>query len=202
MVSIKTVLTLGAIGVGVVLFFGAGGFKGVGQKIGSFVGGGLADFSSSITSSLTGGLFGGAVNTSTGGESADTSTGTIGPPPRTGTEEFDPFGNLAGNLKGLQNILDSINNAVGGLFGGQGAAAVGPNTVFFPAGQSLSTLSSGQRSSLAFAQRTSLGPFAVQPRQGSAVSRTGQRVVVNLGGRQRTFGSQASAASFIERFNR
>ncbi len=198
MVSIKTVLTLGAIGVGVVLFFGAGGFSGVGQKIGGFVGKGLSDFSASITSSLTGGLFGGNVNTSTGGESADTSTGQIGPDPRTGTEAFDPLGNLTGNLKGLQNILDSLNN----FFTGQGAAAAGPNTVFLPAGQTLSSLSRGQRTSLAFAQRTSLGPFAVQPRQGSAVSRTGQRVIVNLGGRSRVFGSQASAASFRERFNR
>jgi len=116
MVSIKTVLTLAAVGVGVVLFFGAGGFKGVGSKIGGFVGGGLSDFSSSITSAFTGGLFGGNQNPTQGGVNQDTSTGTIGPPPRTGTEEFDPFGNLFGNFKGLQNILDSINNAVSGIF--------------------------------------------------------------------------------------
>jgi len=78
MVSIKTVLTLAAVGVGVVLFFGAGGFKGVGSKIGGFVGTGLSDFSSSITSSLTGGLFGGKTNENTGGESST----QIGPPPK------------------------------------------------------------------------------------------------------------------------
>jgi len=114
MVSIKTVLTLAAVGVGVVLFFGAGGFKGVGSKIGGFVGGGLSDFSSSITSAFTGGLFGGNQSPTQGGVNQD--TGTIGPPPRTGTEAFDPFGNLIGNFKGLQNILDSINNAISNAF--------------------------------------------------------------------------------------
>jgi len=121
MVSIKTVLTLGAIGVGVALFFGAGGFKGVGTKIGGFFGSGFSDFSKSISSSFTGGLFGGATNANTGGVN---DTGIIGPPPRTGTEEFDPFGNLLGNFKGLQNILDSLNN----FFTGQKFTEIGGKT--------------------------------------------------------------------------
>jgi len=191
MVSIKTVLTLAAVGVGVVLFFGAGGFKGVGTKIGGFVGGGLSQFSSSLTSAFTGGLFGGNVNTqSAGGVNQD--SGQIGPPPRTGTEEFDPFGNLAGNLKGLQNILDSINNAVGGIFQPAAAAQTITPRQARTTSFAISQLRSGQ----------TVRDIIVKPTQGSAVSRTGQRVVVNLGGRTRTFGSQASAASFIERFNR
>jgi len=121
MVSIQGALTLAALAVGVVLFFGAGGFAGVGSKIGGFFGGGLSQFSSSLTSAFTGGLFGGSTNPATGGVNnenviVDTSTGTIGPPPRTGTEEFDPIGNLTGNLKGLQNILDTINNLFAGFF--------------------------------------------------------------------------------------
>jgi len=118
MVSVKGALTLAAIAVGGILFFSAGGFSGVGSKIGGFVGGGLKDFSSSITSAFTGGLFGGAVNTDTGsaGAAAAGDTGTIGPAARTGTDGFDPFGNLLGNFKGLQNILDSINNAAAGFF--------------------------------------------------------------------------------------
>jgi len=124
MVSIKGALTLAAIAVGGILFFSAGGFSGVGSKLGGFVGSGLKDFSSSITSAFTGGLFGGAVNTGTGGESAATAgdTGTVGPPPRTGTDGFDPLGNLFGNFKGLQNILDSINNAISNQFLPQASA--------------------------------------------------------------------------------
>jgi len=112
MVSIKTGLTVAAVAVAALLFIGAGGFKGVGSKIG----GSISDLSTGFTSGL-GSLFGGAVSTITGGESRDTSTGTIGPAPRTGTEEFDPLGNLIGNFKGLQNILDTINN----FFTGGGA---------------------------------------------------------------------------------
>jgi len=108
MVSIKTVLTLGAIGVGAALFFGAGGFKGVGTKIGGFFGQGFGDFSSSLSSAFTGGLFGGNTNPVIEANALD--TGTIGPGPRTGTEDFDPFGNLFGSFKGIQNILDSLNN--------------------------------------------------------------------------------------------
>jgi len=119
MVSISTVLTLGAIGVAVALFFGAGGFKGVGSKVGGFFGQGFSDFGASISSAFTGGLLGGSANPNTGGNTTGIGTPPqIGPDPSTGTGPFDPFGNLFGNLKGLQNILDTINN----FFVGQGPA--------------------------------------------------------------------------------
>jgi len=191
MVSLKTVLTLGAIGVGVVLFFGAGGFSGVGQKIGSFVGGGLREFSGSITSSLTGGLFGGSTNPATGGsnnEIIDTSTGIIGPAPRTGTEEFDPIGNLIGNFKGLQNILDTLNNAARNIFTSTTPSPVSQRTFDFAVTQ----LRAGQ----------TVADITDRGIQGSAVARTGESFISNLGGRERAFGSQESLNSFIERFNR
>jgi len=192
MVSIKTGLTLGALLVGVVLFFGAGGFKGVGQKIGSFVGGGLSDFSSSLSSSLTGGLFGGTTNDNTGGvNNVDTSTGTIGPAPRTGTEEFDPFGNLLGNFKGLQNILDTLNNKVSSIFNinqQQNLSPISQRTFDFAVTQ----LRAGQTPA----------DITIKGTQGTAVSRTGMSFISNLGGRERAFGSQESLNSFVERFNR
>jgi len=189
MVSIQGSLTLIALAVGVVLFFGAGGFKGVGQKIGGFFGGGFSDFSSSLSSAFTGGLFGGSPNQNTGGVNQDTSTGTIGPPPRTGTEEFDPFGNLLGNFKGLQNILDSLNNTVRNIFNQQQPqSAVSQRTFDF----AVSQLRAGQTPS----DITNRGA------QGTAVSRTGMRFISNLGGRERAFGSQESLNSFVERFNR
>jgi len=52
MVSIRTGLTLGAIAVAAVIFLGLGGASGIGQRIGSSVGGGLRTFSESLTSSL------------------------------------------------------------------------------------------------------------------------------------------------------
>jgi len=190
MVSIKTVLTLGAIGVGVVLFFGAGGFKGVGQKIGGFVGGGLSQFSSSLTSAFTGGLFGGNVNPAVQAKVLD--TGTIGPAPRTGTEEFDPIGNLIGNFKGLQNILDSLNNAFAGIFQPAGAVSLTPRQqrgFDFAATQ----LRAGQ----------TVADITIKPTQGTAVNIfTSGRFISNLGGRERAFGSQENLNSFIERFNR
>jgi len=129
MVSIKTVLTLGALLIGGIVFIGAGGPSGVGQRIGGAIGGGLSQFTSSLTSAFTGGLFGGKVNED---------TGTIGPAPRTGTEAFDPLGNLFGNLKGLQNILDSINNAAAGLFPKAEGAIFEPLSRTFPSGARLS----------------------------------------------------------------
>jgi len=192
MVSIQGALTLAALAVGVVLFFGAGGFSGVGQKIGGFFGSGFKDFSSSISSAFTGGLFGGSQNPNTGGvNNVDTSTGTIGPAPRTGTEEFDPLGNLVGNFKGLQNILDTLNNTLAGIFGG-GAPTRSPisqRTFDF----AVSQLREGQTA----ADITDRG------KQGTAVNiLTSGRFISNLGGRERAFGSQESLNSFIERFNR
>jgi len=193
MVSIKTVLTLGALLVGAVVFIGAGGFKGVGSKIGGFVGGGLSDFSSSLTSSLTGGLFGGSTNAPTGGvnEVVDTSTGIIGPAPRTGTEEFDPFGNLIGNFKGLQNILDTLNNTVRNIFTSTTPtlSPVQQRTFDFAATQ----LRAGQ----------TIADISLSPFTGTAVTDVTRGLFVsNLGGRERMFGSQESLNSFVERFNR
>jgi len=189
MVSIKGTLTLAAVAVAVVLFFGAGGFKGVGQKIGGFFGGGFSDFSSSLSSAFTGGLFGGSPNQNTGGINEDTSTGFIGPAPRTGTEEFDPIGNLTGNFKGLQNILDTLNNTLRGI-------KIGPQPLRTTSQRTLSFAISQLRAGQTQADITDRG------RQGTAVSRTGQRFISNLGGRERAFGSQESLNSFVERFNR
>ena len=58
MVSIKTILTLGALAVGATLFFGLGGASGIGTRIGSTVGGGLRTFGESLTESFTGNLLG------------------------------------------------------------------------------------------------------------------------------------------------
>jgi len=185
MVSIQGSLTLVALAVGVVLFFGAGGFKGVGQKIGGFFGQGFGDFSSSLSSAFTGGLFGGSTNAAAQTKTLD--TGTIGPAPRTGTEDFDPIGNLIGNFKGLQNILDTLNNQVRNIFEPQRPGAIGTGFDF-----AVSQLRPGQTPA----------DITIKPRQGTAVSRTGMRFVSNLGGRERAFGSQESLNSFVERFNR
>jgi len=157
MVSIKTVLTLGAIGVAVALFFGAGGFQGVGQKIGGFFGQGFSAFGSSLAGAFSGGLLGGAANPNTGGvdNTTDTSTGQIGPDPKTGTEEFDPFGNLLGNFKGLQNILDQLNN----FFVGQGPA-------FVVGGQSFATAANPKQ----IASGTEFGGFISASSQAGALA--------------------------------
>jgi len=190
MVSIRGALTLAALAVGVVLFFGAGGFSGVGSKIGGFFGGGLSQFSSSLTSAFTGGLFGGSQNPNTqNAQDNDTSTGTIGPPARTGTEEFDPFGNLLGNFKGLQNILDTLNNTLAGIFSGGGTPIRSPTsqrTFDF----AVSQLRAGQT------------PEDIIDRGTQGTPVTDIRFVSNLGGRERAFGSEENLRSFIERFNR
>jgi len=122
MVSIKDALTLGAIGVAVALFFGAGGFGGVGTKIGGFFGKGFATFGQSLQSAFSFGLLGGSPNPNTGGSSGGggggTGTQTFGITPATGTGAFDPFGNLIGSFTAVQNILNSLNN----FFTGQGPA--------------------------------------------------------------------------------
>jgi len=203
MVSFNTILTLGALVVGFVVLIGTGGPSGLGQKIGAGIGSGFQQFSASLAGAFTGGLFGGNPNPDT--QAKDLDTGTIGPAPRTGTEAFDPLGNLEGNLKGLQNLLDSLNNAVSGLFGGGQSTTrrLGADDVILPTGvQDLTGLSSGQAASLAFSQFTSTGPFFVQPLQGNSVQRTGERFISRLGGRTRVFGSKDSFSSFEERFNR
>jgi len=91
MVSIKGALTLAAVGVGIVLFFSAGSFKGVGSKIGGFFGQGFSDFSSSITSAFTGGLFGGNVNT------------------QSNTPQEQPAGTTGGGTTSAGQFLDVVN---------------------------------------------------------------------------------------------
>jgi len=150
MVSIKDALTLGAIGVAIALFFGAGGFKGVGTKIGGFFGEGFATFGQSLQSAFSFGLLGGSPNPNTGGSSGGSgggggggsSGGALGIPPATGTGAFDPFGNLLGNLTGLQNLLNNLNNfftGQAGAFqvGGQGGPTFA--TALFPVQTSTGT---------------------------------------------------------------
>jgi len=187
MVSFNTILVIGALIVGFVVLVGSGGPSGLGKKIGGGIGSGFQQFSSSLASAFTGGLFGGSPNTET---TANLDSGVIGPAPRTGTEDFDPFGNLLGSFKGIQNILDSLNNAVLGIFQPTGF-----------------TLNPAQKRGFDFAatqlrQGQTIADIVIKPTQGSAVSRTGMRFVSNLGGRERAFGSQESLNSFVERFNR
>jgi len=191
MVSFNTILAIGALIVGFVVLVGSGGPAGLGQKIGAGIGSGFQQFSSQLASAFTGGLFGGSPNPNTGG-SNNADTGQIGPPPRTGTEEFDPFGNLLGNFKGLQNILDTLNNTLAGIFSGGGSPTLSPlsqRTFDFAASQ----LREGQ----------TIADITIKPPQGTAVTDLTQGLFIsNLGGKERAFGSQESLNSFIERFNR
>jgi len=177
MVSFNTILVLGALVVGFVLITGAGGPAGLGQKIGSGIGGGLKQFSTKLGSAFTSALFGGNVNPDVGPQN-------IGP---NIARMADPLGVQRGLFGALLDALGKLNLTSPTAQ----AASITPRqarTTSF----ALSQLRMGQTSA----------DLVVKPTQGSAVSRTGQRVVVNLGGRTRTFGSEASAASFIERFNR
>jgi len=195
MVSIRTIGILAALAVGVTLFFGAGGFKGVGTKIGGFFGSGFSDFSSAISSSFTGGLFGGQ----TGAANVVNVEGTSSPnqnqvenPPPFG---IPPFLNPVTNqLAIFQGIIDQLKGVLN--FGQQ---AFGETAV--------PILSPGQLSSFNFANLQAGGfqspdDFVIKPRQGTAVARTGESFISNLGGRERAFGSQESLNSFTERFNR
>jgi len=193
MVSITTGVTLAALAVGVALFFGAGGFKGVGSKIGGFFGGGFSDFSSSLSGAFTGGLFGGNTNPNTGGEVKETSTGTIGPAPRTGTEEFDPLGNLTGNLKGLQNILDTINN----FFTGGGKT-----TPLFTAPAFSDAQSTRDFNLIQTTQRVLGRPINVERSVAAQRELGNTPFQVVSGGRTRTFATESTARSFLERINR
>lgn len=107
MVSIKGALTLAAVGVGIVLFFSAGGFKGVGTKIGGFFGQGFSDFSSSITGAFTGGLFGGNTNPNTGGESS-TTAGTTGGGTTSAGQFLDVVNPISNQLGIFQAIIDNL----------------------------------------------------------------------------------------------
>jgi len=193
MVSFNTILAIGALIVGFVVLVGSGGPAGLGQKIGAGIGSGFQQFSSQLASAFTGGLFGGSPNPNTGGSNNQGGTGQIGPPPRTGTEEFDPFGNLLGSFKGIQNILDTLNNQLRNIFaGGAPAPTLSPiaqRTFDFAVTQ----LRAGQTPA----------DITVRPTQGTAVTdETRGLFISNIGGRERMFGSQESLDSFVERFNR
>jgi len=186
MVSIKTTLTLAALAVGVVLFFGAGGFKGVGQKIGGFFGQGFSDFSSSLSGAFTGGLFGGNAGASSVGSAEGTNTQST----NTVDQALDLVNPISNQLGIFQTILDSLKNI--GNFGqnafGSGITPSQARTTAF----AFQNLRAGQTAS----------DLIIKPRQGTAVSRTGMSFVTNIGGRERAFGSAESRDSFIERFNR
>jgi len=177
MVSFNTILVLGALVVGFVLITGAGGPGGLGQKIGSGIGGGLKQFSTKLGSAFTSALFGGNVNPDVGPENI----------PQNVQRMADPLGFSSGLFGLLLDAFGKLNLTSPTVQ----AASITPRqarTTSF----ALSQLRPGQTAA----------DLRVKPLQGSAVARTGQSVVVNLGGRTRTFGSEASAASFIERFNR
>jgi len=177
MVSFNTILVLGALVVGFVLLTASGGPSGLGQKLGAGIGGGLRQFSTQLGSAFTGALFGGNVNPDVGVQNV----------PQNVARMADPIGFQRG-LFGL--ILDQLGNL-------SLPSALGERA----------TLTAGQTSSATFALSQlragqTIADLRVQPRQGTAVSRTGMRFVSNLGGRERAFGSQESLNSFIERFNR
>jgi len=190
MVSIRGGLTLVALAVGVVLFFGAGGFSGVGQKIGGFFGGGARDFSSSLTSAFTGGLFGGNAGASNVGNQQGTTQGSQNQPETTFGQFLDFANPITNQLSIFQGIIDQLKNI--GNFGqqvfGQTPLTRSQRTTSF----AISQLREGQTQA----------DITIKPPQGTAVARTGMRFVSNLGGRERAFGSQESLNSFIERFNR
>jgi len=189
MVAIRTILTLGVIAVAAVIFIGAGGARGLGTKIGGGIGSGLQQFSSSLSSAFTGGLFGGPQNPNDVGSSQPGGIGQIGPAPRTGTEEFDPFGNLLGNFKGLQNILDTINNTVSNLFRGGTQPSAG-------------VVQQPRITDQGFVRFTeaSLGRSIDTSRSVAARRLAGKEVFVDtFEGRTRTFATEASRAEFIRR---
>jgi len=192
MVSIKTGLTLGALLIGVTLFFGAGGFKGVGSKIGGFFGSGFSDFSSSLSGAFTGGLFGGNAGASNVANVEGTNMDSTNPTGQ--TTSLNQFLDVVNPIKSQLSILQLAVDAIKDVFS-FGQQAFG------------SSLSSGQQSSLDFATSQlragqTIADITIKPRQGTAVSRTGMSFISNLGGRERAFGSQESLNSFVERFNR
>ena len=106
------------------------------------------------------------------------------------TKEFDPIGNLTGNFKGLQNLLDSLNNAILGI---------GKN-------QSLLTPRLERNVSFAFQQLRpgqTASDLVVKGTQGTRVTDANRGLFVDVfGGRTRTFGSQGSLDAFRSRTGR
>jgi len=121
MVSIPTILKLGAVLGAIVVFVKLGGASGIGSKIGSSVGGGLNDFGVSLGSSFTSGLFGGGGGgESSGGGIFDIFGGSV-------TDVSNEDGLLADTpigVNGLQKLLDDIGN----LFSGGSSETGGVST--------------------------------------------------------------------------
>jgi len=182
MVSFKTVAVLGVIIAAGGLFIGAGGTSGIGEKIRGI-------FSPAFS------LFGNQTGGTTNDQTAAVDNGIIGPDPRTGTEAFDPIGNLLGNFQGLQNILDSINN----FFTGGGKAPPVPD---FSAPAFNDQQSVRDFNLIRLTQSTLNRPINVSRSVAATRELGGQVFTVITGGRERTFATEATAQSFAERISR
>jgi len=112
MVSIKTVLTLGAIGVGLFAFFGLGGFKGVGSKIGSGLGSGFTDFGKSFISGF-GNPFAQTASADTGGDTM-APTGGAGGGPSALDKTLTAIDPLRNQISNLNNFAKLFQNLLGG----------------------------------------------------------------------------------------
>jgi len=193
MVSIRTLGILAALAVGVTLFFGAGGFKGVGSKIGGFFGTGFSDFSSSISSAFTGGLFGGQ----TGAANVVNVEGT-GSPNQNQVTQPPPFG-IPPFLNPITSQLDffaSVINQIKGIFD-FGQQAFGDTTIPVLSSQQIRDIN---RVNLTVASTGR--PIDITRSVAALRLSGGTPFITNLGGRERAFASQESLNSFVERFNR
>jgi len=179
MVSFKTVAVLGVIIAAGGLFIGSGGFTGLGQKIKGIFQPNFSLFPESIPAPVP----------------RPRDNGIIGPDPRTGTEEFDPLGNLFGNFQGLQNILDSINN----FFTGGGKAPPVPD---FSAPRFNDQQSVRDFNLIRLTESTLNRPINVARSVAATRELGGQVFTVISGGRERTFATEATAQSFAERISR
>jgi len=193
MVSIKTVLTLGAIGVAVALFFGAGGFKGTGTKIGSFFGGGISDFTSSISSAFTGGLFGGNAGAASVANAEGTNTGSTNQVKTTtsANQFLDLLNPIKSQLSIFQLAIDALKDV--GNFGQQA----------FGAGPAFNDVQSRRDFNLIGITESALGrPINVQRSVAAQRELGNTPFAVVSGGRTRFFATQATASSFLERMSR
>jgi len=116
MVSLNTILGLGAVAIAVVSFIGLGGAKGIGQKLGSGISGGFTDF----FSSFSGGLLNFA-SANQGGQQTETTAPTelSGVPPPIGLPQLQD--NLTQTQSGLQSINDFFSNFFSGALFNPGA---------------------------------------------------------------------------------
>lgn len=108
MVRIGTILTLAAIGIAIAGFIGLGGASGIGQRVGSGLSKGFADFTSAFQSSLTSNIFGGS------------SGQNVTAPPSNLTGQPIPIGlpNLINSFNQTNAGLQGVNNFLANLFSG------------------------------------------------------------------------------------